>query len=80
MDTRGLLHKYHVSRVDGSDGPGGKHAGCWFFVLDPAHDPYARVALVAYADAAAERHPNLARELVARAERAAGQATKAGER
>lgn len=47
--TRGLYPKYDVKRLHDSVG---KHDACWFFVLDPEHDPIARVALAAYADEA----------------------------
>lgn len=47
----GLIGKYRVERV--SD-PAGKHADCGYFVLDPKHDPLARIALLAYATEAAE--------------------------
>jgi len=47
----GLIIKYHVSRQDGRDlVPGDKHYDCDYFVLDLDHDPYAYVALAAYAD------------------------------
>jgi len=57
---RGLYGKYRVERV--SD-PTGKHDNCWYFVLDPEHDPYALVALRAYADACREEYPTLAHDL-----------------
>ena len=47
--NRGLYGKFEVRRVDGSDGPGGKHGGCDYFVLDITHDPHALPALRAYA-------------------------------
>lgn len=46
-DDRGLYDKYRVERMDD---PSGKHAGCRYFVLDPEHDPVARLALYRYAD------------------------------
>jgi hypothetical protein len=45
----GLTNRYHVQRVHD---PKGKHSECRYFVLDPQHDPLARIALKAYADAA----------------------------
>lgn len=50
--TRGLYRKYSVQRLRD---PEGKHDNCWYFVLDPTHDPIARVALNAYADEAGRR-------------------------
>lgn len=47
--TEGLIHKYDVRRVDGTDQPGGKHEECRLFVLDIDHDPNARRALMVYA-------------------------------
>lgn len=49
--SRGLHEggKFHVKRIDGSDEPGGKHDGCWYFVLDVTHDPHAIPALREYA-------------------------------
>ncbi|MCR9093478.1 MAG: hypothetical protein NXI30_04620 [bacterium] len=48
--TRGLFGKFRVSRVDGSDEPGGKHEGADYFVLDLTHDPHAPAAIRAYAE------------------------------
>ena len=48
-EDRGLEHRYDVKRVND---PSGKHDSCRYFVLDPKHDPLARVALAAYADEA----------------------------
>lgn len=62
-EEQGLFRKFEVRRVDGSDAPGGKHFGCRYFVLDVDHDPHARAALTAYADACEPTHPNLARDL-----------------
>jgi hypothetical protein len=64
-----IHHKYIVSRVDGNEGPGTKHDGCFYFVLDLTHDPYAAAAVRAYADACEATHPQLAAELRARVER-----------
>ena len=60
---RGLYEKYKVTRTDGSSGPGGKHAECDYFVLDLAHDSFARVALLAYATACESEYPLLAESL-----------------
>lgn len=48
---RGLFPKFAVHRVDGTDGPGGKHEECVssLFVLDIVHDPLARQAYALYA-------------------------------
>lgn len=51
-EVRGLYTKYEVARLNDPDG---KHDSCWFFVLDPQHDPIARAALAAYADEADRR-------------------------
>jgi hypothetical protein len=61
--SRGLYDKFIVSRADGSSQPGGKHFGCWYFVLDATHDPYVFPALEAYADACEEENPLLARDI-----------------
>jgi hypothetical protein len=50
--ARGLYAKFNVMRTDGSSGPGEKHDGCPYFVLDLRHDPLALPALTAYAVAA----------------------------
>ena len=49
VDTRGWHEKFEVTRTDGSSAPGQRHAECEYFVLDLAHDPDAKVALLAYA-------------------------------
>lgn len=55
-EQRGLYGKYFVARQDGTDtGP------C--FVLAPARDPYAVVALEAYAKACRATHGPLADDL-----------------
>ena len=48
--TKGWYRKFNVSRTDGRDGPGQKHAECDYFVLDLHHDPHSVSALRAYAD------------------------------
>jgi len=62
-EEQGLFRKFHVQRVDGQDCPGGKHAGCRYFVIDVDHDPYARAVLLRYADACKYTHPLLANDL-----------------
>lgn len=59
----GLYAKFHVERTDGRDGPGDKHDGCDYFVLDLDHDPYARAALKEYMFACAVDYPELAADL-----------------
>jgi hypothetical protein len=59
-----VFEKYQVTRTDGSDGPGGKHEGDSYFVLDITTDPYALPALRAYAVACAKTHPELANDLL----------------
>lgn len=61
--SRGIYHKFDISRTDGSSLPGGKHANCSYFVLDLDHDPYAKAALKAYADACRDSYPKLASDL-----------------
>jgi hypothetical protein len=60
---RGLYRKYIVRRADGSTKRGGKHAGCFYFVLDTYHDPFALSALRAYARACKPTHRQLAADL-----------------
>jgi len=62
-EAQGLHHKYDVRRVDGSDGPGGKHQDCEYFVLDLDHDPHAIAALRAYVDSVETTHPLLASDM-----------------
>jgi hypothetical protein len=62
-ENQGLFRKFEVRRTDGSDAPGGKHYECRYFVLDVDHDPYAIVALSAYASACESTHPALALDL-----------------
>lgn len=60
---KGLYGKFNVSRVDGRDAPGGDKAGAYYYVLDLTHDPFARVALAAYAHACEGDFPLLAADL-----------------
>ena len=66
MDKKslGLYGKFNVTRTDGKDTPGNKHENCQYFVLDVTHDPHAKPALLAYADACeADGYGALASEL-----------------
>lgn len=64
----GLYNKFNViRRTDGSSAPGRKHDGCRYFVLDLTHDPFARSAIIAYADACEGKCPELAADLYATA-------------
>lgn len=62
-EQQGLFRKFSVQRTDGSDVVGGKHFGCRYFVLDLDHDPFARAALRAYAQACQATHPQLATDI-----------------
>lgn len=66
--TKGIYHKFSVSRVDGRDKPGGDKQGAEYFVLDMAHDPHARAALLAYAVSCRRDYPALSRDLLAKGE------------
>jgi hypothetical protein len=59
----GLIGKFRVSRVDGTDSPGARHDGCRYFVLDATHDKHAAPALHAYAESCEADYPMLARDL-----------------
>lgn len=61
--TRGIYHKFNVTRTDGSSSPGGKHENCAYFVLDLTHDPHALKALEAYIASCRIEYPFLARNL-----------------
>ncbi len=54
-------HKYRVERLND---PEGKHAGCWYFVLDPHHDPHAVAALRRYAYSVRGQSPALAADIM----------------
>ena len=58
-----IFNKFRVERTDGKSAPGEKHDGCFYFVLDLDHDPHARPAIAAYADACERTHPTLAADL-----------------
>lgn len=62
----GLFKKFIVSRADGANAPGGKHADCDYFVLDLTHDKHAIPAAAAYADSCAMAYPALAKDLRAK--------------
>ena len=62
--TRGLYTKFRIERVDGSSEPGGKHDGCYYFVLDTHHDPYAKAAIEAYAESCRDEYPLLAQDIL----------------
>lgn len=61
--NRGMYQKFVVHRVDRQDFPGKKHYNCRYFVLDIDHDPYARPALIAYADSCENEYPKLAADI-----------------
>jgi hypothetical protein len=61
--NQGLYNKFTVSRTDGTDLPGQKHAGCKYFVLDLTHDPHAIPAIRAYADSCRVNFPALAKDI-----------------
>lgn len=63
----GLFNKFTVTRNDGQSEPGCKHHGCEYFVLDLNHDPFARAAIIAYAEACESEYPGLARDLMGKA-------------
>jgi hypothetical protein len=60
---RGFYHKFIVRRVDETDGPGRKHEGCEYFVLDLTHDKHAPAALRTYAESCQDEYPMLAADL-----------------
>jgi hypothetical protein len=63
--TRGVYHKFNVTRTDGKSEPGQKHDGCQNFVLDLDHDPHARAALAAYKKSCENEYPALAADICA---------------
>lgn len=56
----GLYQKFQVSRTDGKALP----AGAEYYVLNPVHDPHARVALDFYARSVEEENPALAADVL----------------
>jgi hypothetical protein len=64
MKQVGLYKKFIVRRVDGGSRKGRKHEKCKYFVLDITHDKYAEEALIAYAEACNEEHPELAEDIL----------------
>ncbi len=60
---QGLFGKFHVSRVDGRDAPGGDRHGARYLVLDLDHDRHAKEAARAYAEACEVDYPQLAQDL-----------------
>ena len=63
---RGIYHKFNVTRTDGSSEKGGKHEGCFYFVLDWDHDKHAAPAMIAYAESCAEEYPELSADILSR--------------
>lgn len=61
--TRGLYHKFDVTRTDGTSAPGQKHDGCRYFVLDIDHDPFADECLQIYAQRCRREYPLLADDI-----------------
>ena len=66
---QGLFGKFHVSRLDGRDAPGGDRHGARYFVIDLDNDPHATPALRAYAEACEDDYPLLAQDLLAQIDR-----------
>ena len=58
-----IYGKYHVSRVDGRDQAGGDKDDAKYFVLDLAHDRYAREAMMYYAFKCVDEFPELAADI-----------------
>lgn len=65
--TRGIYHKFKVTRTDGSSEPGEKHHECDYFVLDVNHDPHAKAALLAYSLSCKMDYPLLSQDVRAMA-------------
>ncbi|AXE37156.1 hypothetical protein [Chromobacterium phragmitis] len=66
QSTTGLYPKFHVSRADGRDQPGGDRAGADYLVMDLTYDEHAVPAALSYADSCRERYPQLASDIVAK--------------
>jgi hypothetical protein len=62
-ENEGLYGKFHVSRVDGKDLPGGSKENARYFVLDYVNDIFARDALWTYAVSCGHKFPELAEDL-----------------
>lgn len=60
----GIYHKYHVTRMDGTDAPGEKHHNCRYFVIDIDHDANALPALWGYALSCRFENPDLSNDLI----------------
>ncbi len=60
---QGLIHKFNVTRTDGTSAVGEKHHGCEYFVLDLTHDKHAVAAVLAYAASCEAEYPLLAADL-----------------
>ena len=58
--NKGVYKKYVVQRINDEKG---KHNDCFFFVLDPQHDPHARAAMRAYAESCKADNPLLAADV-----------------
>jgi folylpolyglutamate synthase/dihydropteroate synthase len=63
MTDDGVKDRFHVSRFDGRDEPGGDRADSSYIVLDVTHNPYAPYAVAAYAQAIRATHPLVAADL-----------------
>jgi hypothetical protein len=59
-DDYGIISKFIVTKIHD---PEGKHDNCFFFVLDPKHDYFARQALSTYAQVCNSEQPKLASDL-----------------
>jgi hypothetical protein len=58
MEDGSINGKYLVERSDGHHHPNAR-----YFVLNYASDPYARAAMLAYAEACADTHPRLSQDI-----------------
>lgn len=61
--TTGLYPKFHVTRTDGRDQPGGDRQGAEYLALDLTYDPFAVPAALAYAAAVQAEFPHLAKDI-----------------
>lgn len=69
--NQGMIHKFRVTRVDGSSAYGQKHHNCRYFVLDLTHDQHAPAAMRAYSASCRATHPQLSADIDAMLEKAA---------